>query len=144
MAIGAKTGGRAKGTRNKATIERETKALAELAAGAKAAERRGDTKLAISEMQKALVLAEGFAGKLKPEFTKDADGNIVVKDVGRFRLFGEWFDRWFNIQKELARYQSPQFRAVDAPTPPPDPGSNVKTITLRVFEGGRQIKGPAE
>jgi hypothetical protein len=137
-------GGRPKGLKNRATIERETLAIQAALEAARAAEKRpGGTKLAIQEMQKALALSEGLAGKLRPKLEEGPDGALIIKDVQMFRLFGEWFDRWFNIQRELAKYQSPPMRAVEAPTPPPDPADveqkSRKRFGLRVFEGGKPL-----
>lgn len=143
---GVRYGGRSKGTKNKATVAREELAKAELAASLKKAKAAGsDSKYAIHEMQKALKIAEDFAGKVQPNVQR-AKGGAVRIIGGDAKLFGEWFDRWHTCLKELAKYQTPQMKAVEAPTPPPDPGElerkNRKRFGLRVFEGGREIRAP--
>lgn len=143
---GVRLGGRQKGTRNKATIAREELAKAELAASIRAAKASGsDSKYAIHEMQKALKIAEDFAGKVQPNVNRTKAG--IVRIVGGdAKLFGEWFDRWHTCLKELAKYQTPQMKAVEAPTPPPDPGElerkSRKRFGLRVFDGGRKVRAP--
>lgn len=149
MAIGRKTGGRAKGTPNKATVEREILAMQAVVEKARTA-KPSDLKLAVQEMQKALKLAEGFASALQPKITKDANSNKITIE-GDIDLFGKWFDRWVDVMSELATYQAPKIKAMEAPTPPPDPAEleaqrNApprKRFTLRIFEGGKLVKGPA-
>jgi hypothetical protein len=136
---GARSGaGRKAGGKNKATIEREI-----LAAQQIDAVRRGERRLAVAEMERALQIAEGFAGANQPEPIKDANGRVVQLKGGDIKLFGEWFDRWTFLLKELAKYQSPQIKAIEAPTPPPDPADaerkNRRRFGLRVFDGGRPV-----
>lgn len=147
---GKKTGGRAKGVVNKATIERERARLAAAVETAKAVKAVGGLKLGIAEMQKALVLAEGMARAYRPDIT-EKDGKVTLTG-GDAKLFRDWFESWFNVMKELTKYQAPTYKAVDAPTPPPDPAEMEqqrnapprKRLTLRIFEGGRLISGPPD
>jgi hypothetical protein len=138
---GERRGGRQKGTPNKATLEREEKARQEIAEALKKAGTAKTVRYAIDEMQKALVIAEGFAGLVQPTPIKDANGKLVKFEGGDVELFGTWFDKWFTCIKELAKYQTPQVKAIEAPTPPPDPQDlerrSRKRFGLRIFEGGR-------
>jgi hypothetical protein len=142
MAIGRKTGGKKKGTKNKATVAREEAARAQIAASLAKAKSIGkaNPRFALDEMYKAISIAEGLAGLMQPNITKAGDGTLTVKG-GDIKLFGEWFDRYFNCAKELAKYQVPQVKAVEAPTPLPDPQDlerrSRKRFGLRIFEGGR-------
>ena len=149
---GAQPGaGRPKGGKNKSTIERETLAAQRALEQAKAVQPFGGTKLAIQEMQKALVLAEGMAKAYQPIMERDSEGKITLKG-GDHVLFKEWTKIWIGIQSDLAKYQSPPMKAIEAPTPPPDPAAEDaarnapprKRLTLRVFDGGRQVSGPPD
>ena len=139
---GERRGGRRKGVKNKATIAREEAAKAHIAESLAKAKSAGkaNPRLAIEEMYKAISIAEGLAGLMQPNIAKAGDGTLTVKG-GDIKLFGEWFDRYFNCAKELAKYQVPQVKAVEAPTPPPDPQDlerrSRKRFGLRIFEGGR-------
>src|SRR6516162_3322496 len=109
---GVRTGaGRKAGGKNRATIEREILAAQQIDAA-----RRGQRRLAVDEMEKALRIAEEFANANQPEPIKDADGRVVRLKGGDVKLFGEWFDRWTFLLKEVAKYQSPQIKAIEAPT----------------------------
>jgi hypothetical protein len=149
MALDRKTGGRQKGTRNRATLEREARAAhaaMELAKAVRAPGQR-EVRVALHEMQKALVLVEGVCSKLQPPLPPEGVFyDPTPKEWQRLKAFKEWMEFWHTIQSSIAKYQAAPIRAVDAPTPPPSPGEmeqqNTKVITLRVFEGGVQVKGP--
>jgi len=83
-----KGAGRKPGVKNKATIEREIVAALQIDAA-----RRGDKKLAVSELEKAIEIAETATGLDQPRHGIDAKGKRTVQG-GDWRLFGEWFDRW--------------------------------------------------
>lgn len=133
--------GRKAGGKNKATVLRETKAAEVIA-------RTIDSgkPLAVEVLQKMMEFAEGAVAAFKPTLASEvetlkalgqgpnADGNVEE--------FGRWFDRWLRVAEQLAKYQSPQIKAMDKPTAPPKPGENRRQFTLRVFEGGRQVSGP--
>jgi hypothetical protein len=142
MTWGRKTGGKKKGTKNKATIAREEQARAQIAASLSKARSAGNVtpRIALDEMYKAVSIAEGLAGLLQPNVTKTPDGTLTIQG-GDVKLFGEWFERYCNLIKELAKYQIPQVKPVEAPTPPPDPRDLEqkarKRFGLRIFEGGR-------
>lgn len=128
--------GRKPGSKNKATIERELKAQAEaqrLIDHAKA----NKIELATSVLDRAMKIAEGSAGRHRPitevELPQMQEAeNAAAMNEGRkprqlvvggsWPLFGEWFDRWVWCARELAKYQSPQYRAIAvAMTPAPGP-----------------------
>jgi hypothetical protein len=90
-----------------------------------------------------VAISQGFAAKLRPrDIQQDASGNVTIVG-GDIAAFGQWFDRYFRCTVELAKYQLPPIKPMDAPTPPPTPeeveaGSHQRFI-LRVFEGGKQV-----
>jgi hypothetical protein len=135
-------GGREKGVKNKLTIQREQEAAQRVAAarGPKAKEA------ALSVLERLMQVAEGATALHRPPGPKEveaaaASGQSLPK--GDWGLFGDWWDRAAYAAKELAKYQAPQIKSVDAPAPPPDPdevdrGSR-RRFGLRVFEGGRPL-----
>lgn len=91
-------------------------------------------------------LAEGAASVNKPTAAADIANGAPQNPDGDWARFGEWFDRTVYCAKELAKFQSPQIKAVDAPTPPPEnksDGKPPKRFTLTIFEGAQRI-GVAE
>lgn len=148
---GERRGGRQKGTPNKATLEKQALAQQALLETAKKARKTGELKLAIQEMQKALKIAEDFSTKLQPKLIEGgSEKKPTLKIEGDIKLYGEWFDRWMKVMVELAQYQAPKIKAMEAPTPPPDPeeleqqrnAPPRKRFTLRIFEGGKLVEGP--
>lgn len=136
MAKGRKTGGRIKGkSRNKATILRETKAAEVIAATIDSGK-----PLAITVLQKAMEFAEGAVATYRPTMAKEIEAGAAKNPDGSAEEFGKWFDRWFKCIETMAKYQSPQIKAMEAPAPPPQPGSNRRKFVLRVFEGGKPVK----
>lgn len=140
--MGKRYGGRAKGTPNKATVEKEAAAVQAHIDAADKARKTGDFKHSMTEMMKAVKLAEGFAGACQPAIIKDAKGKMTFEG-GDIQLFGAWYDRWFKTIEVLAKYQMPQMKPIDAPAPPPDPDAinkaNRRVIKLRIFDGGREV-----
>jgi hypothetical protein len=65
-------------------------------------------------MEKALQIAQGFASANQPEPIRDTNGRVIQLKGGDIELFGDWFDRWTFLLKELAKYQSPQVKAIEA------------------------------
>jgi hypothetical protein len=134
--------GRKKGTKNRATVEREINAAAAIDRA-----RREGRELAVDALERFMKIAEGAAGVNKPTTQAEMAAGAQPNPDGDWPRFGEWFDRMVYCAKELAKYQSPQIRAVDLPAPPPDPtkqaeGSVVR-FKLRVFEGGRSLNPDA-
>jgi hypothetical protein len=123
MAQGRKTGGRAKGTPNKATLERE-----EEAARALDRSRATGRPLAKDRLDELLDVALGAMQRHQP-VTRDmvqrarAAGNTAVKESkGDWGGFGDWWDRAAFAAKALAPYQSPQLKAIAMQmAPPPEP-----------------------
>jgi len=142
---GARPGaGRRHGGKNRATIERELKAVAETG-------NLQGRELAKDVLDRMMKLAEGAAGFHQPPSPSEiqaaqAEGRQIP--TGDWDRFGQWFDRIAYCAKELAKYQSPQIKAVDAPAPPPDPKDleqkSRKRFGLRVFEGGKPLLPPSE
>jgi hypothetical protein len=156
MPGGARPGaGRKAGGKNKATLEREL-----LAAKATIRQAKEGRELAKDVLERLMLdldrfksLAEGAAALHKPptagELKAAAERGLSLAK-GDWGLFGEWFDRAVGtardaatVAKDLAKYQSPQIRAVDAPAPPPDPEKlregSTRRFGLRVFEGGKPL-----
>lgn len=136
---GERRGGRQKGTPNKATRERQINAAAEIDRA-----RREGRELAKDVLERFMKLAEGACAVNRPTAAEDIAKGKAENPDGDWGRFGEWFDRTVYCAKELAKYQSPQIKGVDAPAPPPDPktleqGSKRK-FGLRVFEGGRALE----
>lgn len=105
MARGKKTGGRTKGTPNKASIEREA-LLARLAAEQ---QQKPGRKLAREVLDDLMHLALGMAAKYQPL----PDG--VVPMAGQKpdeNKFIEYATLAGSFAKDLAPYQSPRFKAV--------------------------------
>lgn len=132
-----KTGGRITGvSRNKATIEREINAAQVIDRA-----RNSGRDLAVTVLEQMMNLARETMHKNRPAAAVVAKGK---KQPQNWEGFGQWFDRTVYCSKELAKYQSPQIRAMEAPTPPPDSGevdrAGTKTFKLRVFEGGKPLK----
>ena len=138
-------GGREKGTKNRATLQREAEAAARVAATSGGKAREG----ALAVMERLMGVAEGATEANRPTLQRqiavaDATGaSIDINPDGDWGRFHDFLNLTFSIAKELARYQAPQVKAVDAPAPPPDPdeiarGSR-RRFGLRVFEGGKPL-----
>jgi hypothetical protein len=137
---------RPRGSLNRSTLAREAKAKADIAAALAKAKTAGraDPKAAMDEMYKAIAIAEGFAAKLRPRDIQQDQHGIITIMGGDINLFGAWFDRWHKCIELLAKYQLPPIKAMDAPTPPPDPEQSARdskiVFGLRVFEGGKPVQ----
>lgn len=139
--------GRPKGSKNKRTIERETRA-AQLAAETmeNAIQRRkspSDYILGVDVLMKFTQIFEGAAAHFQPALDRGPDGRTYERPgVGDWGKFGEWADRAVTAAKELAKYQSPTLKAVMVAAPPPEISQDEdrKRITLRVFDGGKVVQ----
>ena len=156
MPGGARPGaGRKTGGKNKATIERELEAAKAAIAKVKHGRELAKDVLErlLHDLDRFKTIAEGAAGLHKPpsagELKAAAEKGLIIAK-GDWGLFGEWFDRAVGtardaatVAKDLAKYQSPQIRPVDAPAPPPDPkeleAGSKRRFGLRVFEGGKPL-----
>lgn len=132
-------GGRPKGAKSKATILRETKSAEVIAAMVDSGK-----PLAVTVAQKAMEFAEGAVATFRPTMKAEIAAGKSANPDANPEEFGRWFDRWFRCIEMLAKYQTPQMKAVEAPLAPPVPGANKKRFTLRVFDGGRVISNKAE
>jgi hypothetical protein len=129
--------GRPVGSKGRATLEREQLALAA---------RKGGRELAREVMERAMIIAEATCMLHKPPspvaLAKAQESDQELPD-GDWALFGQWFDRWTSLAKELTKYQSPPIKAIDAPAPPPNPDEVPdqprRRFGLRVFEGGKPL-----
>lgn len=135
---GKKTGGRARGIPNKATILRQTKQAQVIAAMVDSGK-----PLAVTVLQKAMEFAEGAVAAYRPTMAAELAAGKAKNLDGSHDEFGKWFERWFRCIETLAKYQTPTMKAVEAPTPAPVPGTNRKRFTLRVFDGGRVVANKA-
>ncbi len=160
MAVGFKTGGKKKGSKNKATIARELQAAQQIwdAQGKSGREPALATlERLLGDLDRFKAIAEGAASLHKPptqqELEKAATAGLALAK-GDWDLFGEWFDRAVGttrdaakVAKDLAKFQAPEIKAVDAPAPPPDPRDvdqrSRKRFGLRVFEGGKPLEPSA-
>jgi hypothetical protein len=131
-------GGRPKGQKNRATIEREINAAQVIDRS-----RKEGRDLAVTVLERLMNVAEGAAGLNRPTAARDLATGAKANPDGDWNRFGEWFDRTAYCAKELAKFQSPQIKAMEAPTPPPDPDAvdqkSRKRFGLRVFEGGKPL-----
>lgn len=142
-------GGRKPGQKNRATLERE--ALRAREEAARKAEidvglaKLAGKKLAKEVLEDFMVLFAGIAGTHQPY--PPAQPQNPNYDAEKFERFARLT---VDAAKELAKYQSPQFRAiVVAPAPDANKGEVRKRITLTIFEGRRppamaMIEGPED
>lgn len=137
--------GRKPGTPNKATTERLLRAAQEIDSA-----RRGEKELAKDVLERMMKLAEGAAGVNRPTTQSDINEGKQTNPDGDWNRFGEWFDRTAYCAKELAKYQSPTFKAiavhvvpdqtnVPLALPAPQTGGNVVAIddpesAMRVYK----------
>jgi hypothetical protein len=139
MAKRKKTGGRIAGSRNKAVIEREINAAQVIDKA-----RKEGRDLAVTVLERLMNLAEGACGLNRPTPQRMILQGEKQNPDGDWGRFGEWFDRTTYCAKELAKFQSPQIKAMEAPTPPPaivdqDEKVPTKRFTLTIFEGDRRV-----
>lgn len=135
---GEHRGGRKKGGRNRATIERmERERLAKQVEDVKitdalAAAKVSRNKLAKEVLEDFMVLFAGIAGTHQPY--PPAQPQNPNYDAEKFERFARLT---VDAAKELAKYQSPQFRAIVV-APAPDAGKEQRRrFTLTIFEGRR-------
>ena len=136
MARGTKTGGRKAGTPNRTTVERQ-----EIAARALDNAKAEGRPLAKDRLDELLGIAMGAMAAHQP-ITKDmakkarALGNKTVSESrGNWGGFGDWWDRAAYAAKELAKYQSPTYKAVSVETPLPSGSSPVRDFDNFVRTG---------
>lgn len=130
--------GRKAGGKNKATVIRETKAAEVIAATIDSGK-----PLAVTVLQKMMEFAEGAVAAFKPTLAGEVAAGATPNGDGNVEEFGRWFDRWIRVTEALAAFQSPKIKPMEIPAAAPRPGENRRKFTLRVFEGGRPMPGPA-
>lgn len=140
-----RSGGRPKGARNKATIERELIA-------AQIAEKRIDEavnsgrKLGKDVLDEFMHLFAGMAATYQPMPPGVAVPQGRKPDEAQFEKYARLA---VHCATKLAPYQSPTFQAIMVAPPPPVPlpDGQRKRFTLTIFEGPRPaaqlINGPA-
>jgi hypothetical protein len=117
-------GGRPKGLKNRATIEREINAAQVIDRA-----RKEGRDLAVTVLERLMNVAEKIAVETRPQ----AAGGAPNKN-GDWDRFGEWFDRTAYCAEKLANYQSPKLRAVQVfaqtlePAQRPTDGDNVVVL----------------
>lgn len=133
---GQRFGGRVKGTPNKKTVEKALEAERAVAE-AKASGR----KLGKEMLDDFMHTFAGMAAVYQP-----LPPGVEAVPQGRAPN-EEKFERYARLTidaaKELAKYQSPQFRAIAIAPPPPVPigdGTMRKRFTLTIFEHGAAPK----
>lgn len=122
---------RPKGSKNKAVIEREAIAR-DIAARTITGAQTSGRELAKEKLEKFTVICEGAAAIFRPP-----DGGVIPKgSIKNWKTFGEWMDRAIWCAAQLAKYQSPTFRAVavnlEAPQPVAPP--TIDNVTGKVID----------
>lgn len=127
--------GRKAGGSNKATILRQVKRQKVIAAMIDSGKPLGLTVL-----QKAMEFAEGAVANYRPTMAKELAGGAVANADGNHEEFGKWFDRWFKCIETITKYQTPQMKAIEAPTAAPDAqGQQLIEYKPEVFVDGRRV-----
>ena len=143
MAQGRKTGGRQKGTPNKATVERRLLA-AEVAARRTDMAAKHGRKLGVDKMEEYGDIFEGAAAYFRPTTQSEIAAGRPRNPNGDWNEFGIWMDRAFEARKEVTKYQTPKLNAVAVALAPPVQTEERKRFTLTVFEGGKPLPKPGE
>lgn len=130
---GERRGGRAKGTKNKAILERD-RIAAEIAARTVADARVAGKKLAKDVLEDFMLLFAGMAAHHQPAPPTGAPNAYANEEK-----FNEYAQLAVSCAHKLAPYQSPTFQAIMIAPPPPDPNDprQRKRFTLTIFEGGK-------
>jgi hypothetical protein len=125
-------GGRPKGSKGKATIEREINAAQAIDRA-----RREGRDLAVTVLEQLMVIAGETMVRNRP--TSRAKG-AKKNPEGDWDRFGSWFDRTSYCATQLAKYQSPQIKAVDIPTAAPEINQRGDDdFTINVFDSGIKV-----
>jgi hypothetical protein len=124
--------GRKRGSKSQATIER-----ALLAERIKAeAEMRGE-RLAKEVLNDLMKLFVALTEVCQPDLQAPGFDISTWIDSAEAVHFEKWALLARDTARDLAKYQSPTFRAVVIAPPPPTQGQVTKTFTLRVFDNHR-------
>lgn len=122
---GERRGGKKPGTKNKATREREALAAQVIIDGA---QKRGAPVLAKDVLERLMKLSEQQIYRYQPTAPEDVKKGAQPNPEGNLGLFGDWIDRTAYMAKELAKYQSPTFKAVMVSTTPGESNPPPKQI----------------
>jgi nitrogen fixation protein FixH len=141
-APGERRGGRVKGTKNRTTVERELIA-AEVARRQTSRAHEQDRELAVEVMARYMREFEDAAAHFRPVAEEEVAAGEKPNPNGDWAKFGQWAERVVATARELARYQSPQLRAVMVSQAPPVVETR-KRFTLTVFEGGKPLPPPQD
>jgi len=129
---GERRGGRAKGTPNKATVEK----LA-IAERVRNKSRRAGKKLAIEVLEEIM---EAFYDRFI--YYQPAFGSMAPNPNQDAKLFRKYARLTVAAAKALLPYQSPKFRAISfAPAPEQHDNRKVTRFTLKIFDKPRGL-GP--
>ena len=133
---GPNKGGRPKGSKGKATMERELNAAQVIDRA-----RKEGRDLAVTVLERLMNIADDVTGLNRPTQAGDKEN-----PDGDWDRFGAWFDRAAFCARALAKYQSPQIKAMDAPSAPPDAldleRDGAIVFRLRIFEDGKPLPAP--
>lgn len=113
---GQRFGGRAKGQKNRGTIERE-RIAAEVAARTMMDARTSGQKLAKEVLNDFMQLFGGMAAYHQP----DAPGSSRINPHADETKFLRYAELAVFTARHLATFQSPTFKAIAITAPPPDP-----------------------
>lgn len=143
-APGERRGGRVKGTKNRTTLERELIA-AEVARRQMSRAREQDRELAVEVIEKFMGEFQRAATHFRPTTSVEIAEGAKANQNGSWTKYGEWAERVVACAKELAKYQSPQLRAIAiAPAPQAEEGERRKRFTLTIFDGGKALPPPQD
>lgn len=135
MAKGKRSGGRTKGTPNKATLEKQINAAQAIDKA-----RREGRDLAVTVLENLMNIALGATGLNRPTPKGQEGPNGQINQNGDWDRFGAWFDRTAYCATQLAKYQSPQIKAVDIPTAAPEIAGHIdEDFTINVFDSGIKV-----
>jgi hypothetical protein len=131
---GERRGGRAKGTPNKATIEK----LA-IAERVRKRSRRARKKLAIEVLEEVMNMSYERAMYYAP-----AEGSMAPNPNENREMCLKYIRLTIQAAKALLPYQRPKFRAIPVPVPAPAPEqdneANKTRLNLRIFDTTRLRK----
>ena len=122
---GAGRGGRKPGIKNKLTIEREALAAQAIIDGAK---KHGAPVIGKDVLERLVRVAEQAVYLHQPTTEAEKLKGVQPNPDGDWERFGDWFDRTAFVAKELAKYQSPTFKAVMVSTSPGESNPPQKQI----------------
>lgn len=130
---GERRGGRAVGTKNRATIERAI--IAERITNE--AEMAG-RKLGKEQLEEFMVLFAGLAASFQPQAT-DREAIKVWAGTSSEPMFEKYAKLSCACAEKLAEFQSPKMGRVQTVAPPPPPRQVQKRFSISVFEHGARV-----